>query len=152
MKIKSRAQGSMEFLMTYGWALVIIIIVSVVAWRWGVFSFAGTVQPGQYGFWGVTPADYKMSSTGELTLSLQNGVGANVSVNYVTATVGSFNKTVDGVGVIMSSQKKVVYLSGLDQGLKGDRFDVFVVINYSDSRMQEHRERLSSGIMWGSYE
>jgi len=151
MESKMRGQGSLEFLMTYGWAIIIVLIVGVVAWRWGVFSFTGTIQPGQYGFWGVSPVDYKMTVDGVLTLSIQNNVGANVTVNYVRAVM-SVNNTVSDVGVIGNGKKKLVQVSGLPAGLKGERFDVFVVINYSDSRLQEYGEKLSSGTMWGSYE
>ncbi|MDD5112301.1 MAG: hypothetical protein PHG85_07135, partial [Candidatus Altiarchaeota archaeon] len=99
MKISSRAQGAVEFLMTYGWALVIVLIVGVVAWKWGVFNFTGTIQPGSYGFWGVTPIDYKMGGSGILTLSIENGVGVNVTINSVKA-ISDFNATVIAVGVV----------------------------------------------------
>ncbi|MFH1125865.1 MAG: hypothetical protein V1703_01960 [Candidatus Altiarchaeota archaeon] len=149
-----KAQSSLEFLMTYSWAFILLAIVVVVAWRWGVFSLSETIAPGNYGFWGVTPADFKMDTGGQLTLSLTNGVGANVTVNYVEA-IGVSNVTVDSIangGVIEPGKRTVVQIAGLGGGDSGGRFEVFIVINYSNSRMQPDRERLSSGTIWGSYE
>ena len=155
MKTKTRkGQGSIEFLMTYSWALVLVIIVIVVAWRWGVFSFSETIEPDSYGFWGVTPVDFKMTSGGQLTLSLHNGVGANVTVRSVRAIMGEHNNTVSdlGVGVIEPGKRMIVNVPNLVSGGRGHRFDVFIMINYSNAKMLEDRERLSSGTIWGSYE
>ncbi len=39
-----RAQAALEYLMTYGWALLIVVIVGVALWSLGVFNTnAGTV-------------------------------------------------------------------------------------------------------------
>jgi len=154
MKPKPRkAQGSVEFLMTYSWALVIILIAIVVAWRWGLFNLSSNVEPGSYGFWGVTPMDYKMSTGGQLTLSLHNEVGVNVTLNSVRVITGSANQTVnDGTTVIEAGKKHVLSVPNLAAGRQGERFDIFVIINYTNSKMQANRERLSSGTIWGPYE
>jgi hypothetical protein len=148
-----KAQGSLEFLMTYSWALVLLGIVILVAWRWGVFSFTETIKPEQYGFWGVEPLDYKMSEDGTMKLSVHNGVGANVTVNSIMVIMGPVNTTISGIGVIEPGGKtNTADITGLERGTKGSRFDVFVVINYSNAKMQSSRERLSSGMIMGAYE
>ncbi|MBU0761633.1 MAG: hypothetical protein KKD39_01295, partial [Candidatus Altiarchaeota archaeon] len=49
-----RAQSSVEFLMTYGWVFIIIIVAMVMMWQWGLFSYGGKIEPGSFGLWGVT--------------------------------------------------------------------------------------------------
>lgn len=147
-----KAQGSIEFLMTYGWALILVLIVGVVAWKWGLFSFSSAVQPGSYGFWGVVPVDNKMASNGVLSLSIENDAGVNVTVNNIKTT-GEVNKTVSVMGVIEPGKRLPrVDINGLKSGDHGTRFDIFIIINYSNSKMQPNEERISSGSIWGSYE
>ena len=151
-KRKRKGQGSLEFLMTYSWALIIVLIVGIVVWRWGLFSFTGPVNEESYGFWGVTPIDFKMDTNGELTLSIQNNVGANITLNSVIGMSATANVTVLDGSNIGPGNTRLVYISNLETGTQGERYEVFVIINYSDSRMEAGRERLSSGTLWGPYE
>ena len=41
MKLKNKGQGAMEYLMTYGWAILVVMIVGVVLWQLGVFGGVG---------------------------------------------------------------------------------------------------------------
>ena len=36
-----KGQGAMEYLMTYGWAIMVVMIVGVVLWQMGVFNLGG---------------------------------------------------------------------------------------------------------------
>jgi uncharacterized protein (UPF0333 family) len=38
MRMNSKGQGAMEYLMTYGWAILVVIIVGIVLWQSGVFG------------------------------------------------------------------------------------------------------------------
>ncbi|MFH1721485.1 MAG: hypothetical protein ABH950_02645 [Candidatus Altiarchaeota archaeon] len=49
-----RAQGAMEYLMTYGWAILVVMIVGVVFWELGVFNM-GTSAFTAKGFTTIKP-------------------------------------------------------------------------------------------------
>ncbi|HEX55264.1 MAG TPA: hypothetical protein ENF49_03960, partial [Candidatus Altiarchaeales archaeon] len=38
MRIGNKGQGAMEYLMTYGWAILVVMIVGVVLWQLGIFG------------------------------------------------------------------------------------------------------------------
>jgi hypothetical protein len=40
----------MEYLMTYGWAILVVLVVGAGMWRMGVFSLGGSVAPTSSGF------------------------------------------------------------------------------------------------------
>ncbi|MCX6695020.1 MAG: hypothetical protein NTU61_01825 [Candidatus Altiarchaeota archaeon] len=40
--MSKRGQGAMEYLMTYGWAIIVIMVVGIAMWRLGLFNFGGT--------------------------------------------------------------------------------------------------------------
>jgi len=154
--MKKKAQTSLEFLMTYGWAILIIIIIVVVAWQWGFFNPRGVVKPGSSGFWGVKPIDFSYKENGNLELSLKNGVGGDVNVTMIEVRGGGVAYT--GVlptplTVTSGSQSTYTLLgttSKLPGGGIGSSYDLFLSVGYNDSRT--HEVYRSSGRIWGSVE
>jgi len=95
----------MEYLMTYGWAILIVIIVAAVLFSLGVFNpqtFQQNVATGFSGF-NVPAGGFDADgTTGDLQIRLTNGVGAEVTLlTTSSATVGS--TTVTGTSVTFSS-------------------------------------------------
>jgi len=156
--MKKKAQGSLEFMMTYGWAILIILIIVVVAWQWGFFNPRGVVKPGSSGFWGVKPDDFSYTSSGALDLSLVNGVGGDVNITRVEVKGGGVTYTdttpgshMGGDAGISSGGRRTWGVSGeLPGGGIGSGYDLFLSIEYNDSRT--HEVYRSSGRIWGSIE
>ncbi|MCX6695433.1 MAG: hypothetical protein NTU61_03980 [Candidatus Altiarchaeota archaeon] len=157
---RAAGQSSLEFLMTYGWALVIIIVVLVLVWQWGFFSIGETVTPGSFGFWGVEPKDFIMHQNGILELSLINKVGANVTVIYYNVSMGNRRCTCDPgdacapVGCVFTIRPdniQKISMNGLQSFQGGKRFEVSFIVLYNDSRTGGV-VRASSGKIWGNYE
>ncbi len=87
-----RGQSALEYLVTYGWAILAIVIIGGVLWYFGIFNpsqFAGDKQCG--GFAAFTCGDFKVSTAGTLTISLNNKVGG--SINTVAANLGGAGST-----------------------------------------------------------
>lgn len=55
MMMKKRAQGAMEYLMTYGWAILVVMIVGMVMWRLDIFNIGGSTPPTAKGFGVIKP-------------------------------------------------------------------------------------------------
>jgi len=53
--MRSCGQGAMEYLMSYGWAVLVVLVVGVTIWQLGVFSFGGTIPPTSTGFQAIKP-------------------------------------------------------------------------------------------------
>jgi len=83
-----RGQTSLEYLMTYGWMLIIIGIVAVVLYQFGVFTPPPT-PPGCTGFSQAEPLDCKASTqnNGNITLTLINNAGTKITLKSVNATI-----------------------------------------------------------------
>jgi hypothetical protein len=43
IKLNSKGQGAMEYLTTYGWAILVVLVVGMVLYQLGVFNQQGTV-------------------------------------------------------------------------------------------------------------
>lgn len=78
-----KGQGAMEYLMTYGWAILVVMIVGVVLWQLGIFNLGGTVSKTMSGFGALRPVDWSMSTAGNEQIVLINGEGTNVNIKTV---------------------------------------------------------------------
>ncbi len=74
--VTKRGQAAMEFLMTYGWALLVVLVAI------GALAFFGVLNPGQFLpascnlFPGLGCTDFKIDdATPHATLIIQNGLG-----------------------------------------------------------------------------
>jgi hypothetical protein len=75
MRKYSKSQSAIEFLTTYGWALIIIVIVLAALYNVGLFSgnaFISTQCTAQVGFFCSTPV---LNSTGVVTVQFGETVG-----------------------------------------------------------------------------
>jgi len=151
-KPPTKGQAAVEYLMTYGWALLVLIVIMVVAWQMGLFNIRGREEQGASGFWGLTPEDFKLTSGGALTISFKNNVGGNVTVTGASASTAGYTGTVTtGLPLnIPVGEHKSIGFSNLNPSNAGDSFDVLAFIDYTDGRTSSNHR--SSGRIWGTYE
>jgi len=83
-----KGQTAMEYLMTYGWAILIIMVVLAVLFYLGVLN---PQIPSQCIFpAGISCSTYKISAdTGKLTLQIGQGTGKTIRVTGVSCTQNS---------------------------------------------------------------
>jgi hypothetical protein len=86
MKMR-KGQTAMEYLMTYGWAILIIMVVMAVLFYLGVLN---PPVPEQCVFpAGITCISSKLNTTGALTLVIGQGTGHPITVTGVNCTMNS---------------------------------------------------------------
>ena len=79
-----KGQAAMEFLMTYGWAILVVLVVIGVLAYFGVLS-PSTLLPEKCTFpVSISCSDFTVSSS-QIQLILQNGAGRDMSVTRVSA-------------------------------------------------------------------
>jgi hypothetical protein len=123
-----RGQSALEYLVTYGWAILAIVIVAALLWAMGIFNPGGLVGTGNKasGFT-FNILDQKYAAT-TLTLSLANTQGKKVLVTGITvAGAGTMTNTTLNTG-----ESAVIDVTGAAScGAAGDKYsDLAVVINY----------------------
>lgn len=76
----------MEYLMTYGWAILVVVIVGVVLWQMGVFSGGGSSASTFTGFGPLKPVEWSCNAdTDVLTVTITNGAGGMVTNLTITS-------------------------------------------------------------------
>ncbi|MEM0475451.1 MAG: hypothetical protein QW343_01525 [Candidatus Norongarragalinales archaeon] len=88
-----RGQSALEYLVTYGWAILAIVIVAAVLWYFGIFNpskWSASKQCG--GFASFTCEDYSANAT-STTIVLGNNVGRSITISNATCSPASVGPT-----------------------------------------------------------
>ena len=145
--VKKRGQAAMEFLMTYGWALLVVLVAI------GALAFFGVLNPGQFlpSTCTITPGiscnafqatAIVTANDGTVTLVLQNGMGVDLESFEVTmpSICGATIFTDAGGDDILSDGEEDSFSSGAacDTGTEGSRLKEDISISYDVSGGLSH--------------
>jgi hypothetical protein len=101
-----KAQAAMEYLMTYGWAVLIMLVVIGVLFYLGIFN-PHTIATCSFASSGFTCYAYKITSNtsglGGLILNLGQGIGDDIKVFGFNCTTSTTWNEVDFDGVTASN-------------------------------------------------
>jgi len=134
-KCKSKkAQSAMEYLMTYGWAILIVIIVAAALYALGVFNPATFTGRTATGFQTIgAPIDWDLDSSGQLTLVLANNkMATTLNIHSINASTGNYqgtNITEISLAPGASGYQVIVPISGYTPA-QGSTYSVKVTITY----------------------
>jgi len=89
--MRKKSQAALEYLLTYGWAILIVIIVGASLYALGVFSPGTWTGKRQTGFAQFQIVDWKLESEdgdnpGNLTVVFANRLGKTIEVDDIVAT------------------------------------------------------------------
>ena len=138
MASQRKAQSALEYLITYGWAILIIVIVGAALFALGVFNPGGNTALQIRGLTNFQIDDALLDSDGNLTLILGVKTGKTTKVTDVDyAAVGlDCNNTADDTDVTIppSQTKQVDLLPTADCGFAaGDSIQLDMDIIYTVS-------------------
>jgi hypothetical protein len=147
-----KGQTAVEYLMTYGWAILIILIVAGVLAYYGIFAPSGFLGPTARGFGQVQVlSPWSLATTGTLTINVENRVGGTINVTTLNLTTDSVTYSPSGFTPVQitSGQQKTVsaFFSSLPVKNTGESYSVTITIyyNYSDQTFS------STGTLSGTY-
>ncbi len=86
-----KGQSALEYMMTYGWAILVIVIVAAVLYSLGIFSPSSSIGTGSTGFAPFTATASSCSGSGFKIAFTVGGTpgGASVTITSVTVTSSS---------------------------------------------------------------
>ncbi|MBI2545679.1 hypothetical protein HYV81_00700 [Candidatus Woesearchaeota archaeon] len=126
-----KAQAAMEFLMTYGWAILVVLVAI------GALAYFGVLNPSKFlpSSCVVTPGiscdDHRVVADGSATIVLRNGVGQDLS--SVVIKVGGCGGDATGPTTIADgSQGTYTYaLAACTVGAGGSKFKADLNVSYA---------------------
>ena len=123
-----KGQAAMEFLMTYGWAILVVLAAIGALAYFGVLSPESFLPEKCMLEPGVDCTGFKVTPT-ETTLVMRNGMGRDLTVNGVA--IGNCNSTTGDVE-FKNGDMVTIGLTGCSNGALGDRFDSDIAIAYTE--------------------
>ena len=146
-KLDKKGQGAMEYLMTYGWAIMVVMIVGVVLWQMGVFKL-GQAGKGQTGFGQMKVIDHSYVSGGnKFDVVFMNGAGVTVNGTCVINRGGASSQS---FGFIAPGDKFKVTLTSpsTECPSSGASYDFYINVTWTNSVTGiAHKE---TGRIWGT--
>ncbi|MCL4376072.1 hypothetical protein M1558_01095, partial [Candidatus Parvarchaeota archaeon] len=86
MYLHKSAQSALEYMMTYGWAILVVVVVAVILYSLGIFNPSSSITTTITGFAGLGSPQAICYSNGNLNLSLGDSVGYPINIQSITAT------------------------------------------------------------------
>ena len=152
-----KAQAAMEFLMTYGWAILVVLIVIGALAYFGVLS-PSTLLPEKCTFpVSLTCTDHQIL-TNSITLVMLNGAGRDMNVLYINTTSEALNTGTlstscqnTTVSILRNGRSGTFLLGGTggsgggnagcafrDTGRDKNRYNIVIGYNWTDSQNVAH--------------
>jgi hypothetical protein len=89
-----KAQSAMEYLMTYGWAILIVIIVAAALYALGIFNPATYTGRIPTGFTTLgAPDDWDVNTGGNVSILLNNRLASQITVYDIKASTTGTSDT-----------------------------------------------------------
>jgi hypothetical protein len=151
--MERKAQGTLEFLMSYSWALIIIGIALAALVALGIFNPLGFgASSGQTGFSNVAPVTegFDLDTSGNFSIKLRNTAGVAVKLWSIQGTyveTGTSNTLGIAGTTLNSGEESSVYtVTGFGTPSSGSRYTMDVVVSYEASGINQS----STGRVYGT--
>jgi len=124
------SQAALEFIMTYGWAILVVLISVAVLAYFGVLS-PDTFLPHKCTLpSGIVCLDYKVESY-KVTVVFQNSLGETMTINKVTVSGNNQDCSDNQSITLLNSEKAVFAITQCNNGQDGKKFNGVINISYS---------------------
>ena len=134
-----RSQSALEYMMTYGWAILIIVIVAVILYSMGIFNPSSSVSSTVTGFSGLGSVTAQCTANGVLRISIGDSTGNLINITGITAKdpaitkTSTFkpNSTVDPNPMIKSGSSYIFSVPDICPSA-GTHYAITVAVNYTE--------------------
>lgn len=152
--MKRKAQGALEYLITYGWAILIIVIIGGALFGLGIFNPSSWVANKRAsGFSSVFLKDWKFSSSGaQFVFANQFGSDLDldsITVSSPTTTFACTNTSASDLPTVKVNDAAVMVVSSCSAvPPRGVSYTVLVQITFTSGGVQH----VDSGTLSGKIE
>ena len=134
-KKSEHAQAALDFLMEYGWAIGLVVVIAAVLFTLGIFNPTAYLGSRAYGFSGVAAKGWYMASDGTFSIKIQNQAGVPIRIDTVEVTINNQTVNITGLGLRLErGQDSDVFYTppGAFGTQNGGSYVVNVYIHYTD--------------------
>ncbi len=150
MGLTHKSQSALEYMMTYGWAILVIVIVAAVLYSLGIFSPSSSLSTTITGFsqLGVTSAECYSGYGLAFSFTDNTGNPINLTGINVTSNSGVQNLSLDYV--VLSGGTSELFVPNACPAGTGARFSDSITITYTEPGAVFPGPYISTGAIAGS--
>ena len=130
-----KGQAAIEFIMTYGWAILVVLVAIAALAYFGVLS-PSRFLPEQCLFEpGLACIEHSASTTG-LTLVLTNSLGKDITITSITDIDGVCSNT---GGILANGATETFTFTGCSHGASGAQYKSDLKLSYTSQNVSHTR-------------
>ncbi len=150
-----KGQSALEYMMTYGWAILVIVIVAAVLYSLGIFSPSSSVGTGSTGFSPFTATASNCNATKFAVAFTVGGTpgGAAVTIGAVTVSSSSGFSTVPSMsasGTYNSGESFTAKGTAANACASGAHYSASLSVTYTYTNSLGQQTGTATGTVYGS--
>ncbi len=151
MTLAHRSQSALEYMMTYGWAILVIVIVAAVLYSLGIFSPASSISSTVTGFSNLGSVTAECFNGGGLVLSLGDSTGNPIEITKINTTSQTGTPLSANFSTVISPSGSVDFVvAGACSNTSGSRYSNHVTVAYTEPGQVFPGPYVSSGTVTGT--
>ena len=127
-----KSQSALEYLMTYGWAILIIVIVAAVLYSFGIFNPSSSISTTITGFSGLGSPQALCMANGGLRLQLGNNLGQTINVTRINITTNGATQTILPNKTIPPQGTYIFYIPNVCSTSAGAKYSFTSSVTYAE--------------------
>ncbi len=130
MGLNHKSQSALEYMMTYGWAILVIVIVAAVLYSLGIFSPSSSLSTTVTGFANLGTVNAVCLGGTSFTISMGDSTGYPINVTEINLTSSSGKTTYSPNILIQPNSIQTVTVPSSSLCTSGARYSVSAVVSY----------------------
>ncbi len=149
MSLPRRSQSALEYMMTYGWAILVIVIVAGVLYSLGIFSPSSAISSTVTGFSNLGSVTAQCIGNQGLTIQLGDSIGYTIQITNISVSASGKTVNMPEQSNIAPSGTKVFYISNVCPS-PSSRYSLSVTVYYTEPGQIFPGPYTSTGTITGS--
>ena len=149
MGLTHKSQSALEYMMTYGWAILVIVIVAAVLYSLGIFSPSSAISATVTGFSNLGSVTAQCIGNQGLTIQLGDSVGYPIQITNISVSGNGKTVSMPEQSNIDPSGSKVFYVSNICPS-PSSRYSLSVTVSYTEPGQIFPGPYTSTGTLTGS--
>ena len=126
------SQSALEYMMTYGWAILIIVIVAAGLYSLGIFNPSSSAGTTITGFSGLGTPQSLCMQDGGLRLQLGNSQGYTINITRINITSNGITNSITPNQLISPQGTYIFYIPNVCGTSSGSRYSFTSTITYTE--------------------
>ena len=149
MSLTHKSQSALEYLMTYGWAILIIVIVAAVLYSFGIFSPSSSITSSVTGFSNLGSVIAQVIPNSGLMLSLGDSAGYNINITNITISLNGKTSTIEPNTLISPSFSSKFFIP-FSSVSASSSYSFAVTVHYTEPGQVLPGPYISKGTVYGT--